>query len=276
MGMQETRPIETEALSGLAADPVAGSVAGPVAPAYYARGTSGWRAWWTLLHLPYTAMHLSFVVLGAGLAPELNLRNLAATVLSFFFALGIAAHVLDELNGRPLGTDIPRPALVVAAVLGLGIAAAIGVAGMFVSNAQLLWFILVGVFLAFSYTLELFGGLFHTAMWFGLAWGAFPVLTGNFAQTGQISYVALLGAAFALVMAMAQRALSTPARQLRRKVDAVEGEIRFQDGQITPLKRSLLLKPLEQTLRLLVVMSVLAALMVLATHLARGTWIAGF
>lgn len=116
-------------------------------------------------------MHLSFVLLGAGLAPELNLRNLIATALSFFLALGIAAHALDELNGRPLGTDIPRRSLGLAVLLGLGIAAAIGGVGVFISNAQLVWFILVGVFLAFSYTLELFGGFFHTAVWFGLAWG---------------------------------------------------------------------------------------------------------
>lgn len=167
-------------------------------------------------------MHLSFFLLGAGLALELNLRNLLATALSFFLALGITAHALDEPNGRPLRTDIPRRSLVLAVLLGLGIAAAIGVFGMFVSNAQLLRFILIGVFLAFSYTLELFGGFFHTAVWFGLACGTFPVLTGNFAQTGQISYIALLGAAFASVMAIAQRALSTSARNLRRKVDAVE------------------------------------------------------
>ena len=33
--------------------------------------------------------------------------------------------------------------------------------------------------LALSYSLELFGGLIHTGLWFGLAWGAFPVLTGG-------------------------------------------------------------------------------------------------
>lgn len=264
MGTQETRPIET------------GAAPDAIAPAYYAHGTHGWRAWWTLLHLPYTAMHLSFVVLGAGLAPVLNLRNLAATILSFFLALGIAAHALDELNGRPLGTDIPKPALVLAAVLGLGIAAAIGVIGVLISDVHLLWFILIGVFLVISYSLELFGGLFHTELWFGLAWGAFPALTGSFAQMGQLGYVALLGAAYALAMAMAQRMLSTPARYLRRKVDTVEGQIRLRDGQTTPLNRSLLLEPLERTLRLLVVMSILVALMVLATHLAAGSWIAGF
>lgn len=77
-------------------------------------------------------------------------------------------------------------------------------------------------------------------------------------------------------MAMAQRALSTPARNLRRKADVVEGQIRFRDGQIIPVNRPLLLQPLEQALRLLVLMSVLVALMVLATHFARGTWVAGF
>jgi hypothetical protein len=264
VGTQETRPLET------------GAPADAIAPAYYAQGASGWRAWWTLLHPPYTAMHLSFVILGAGLAPELNLRNLTATLLAFFFALGITAHALDELAGRPLGTNIPRPVLVLAAVVGLGVAVAFGVVGLFVVNIHLLWFILVGVFLVLSYSLELFGGLIHTDVWFGLAWGAFPVLTGYFAQDGQITVVALLGAAYALVMAMAQRALSTPARRLRRKVDAVEGQIRYKDGQTIPLNRTLLLDTLERVLRLLVAMSVLVAVAVLATHLAQGTWVSGF
>ncbi|HEY3340535.1 MAG TPA: hypothetical protein VGK81_00900, partial [Anaerolineae bacterium] len=154
--------------------------------------------------------------------------------------------------------------------------AAIGVIGVLVSDVRLIWFILAGVFLVMSYSLELFGGLFHTDVWFGLAWGAFPVLTASFAQLGQFSYVSLLGAAYALVMAMSQRTLSTPARHLRRKVDAVEGQIRFRDGQTITLNRRQLLDPLERSLRLLVAMSVLVALMVLAAHLARGSWITGF
>jgi uncharacterized membrane protein YccF (DUF307 family) len=244
--------------------------------AYYAQGRSGLRAWWTLLHPPYTLMHLSFVVVGAALAPELNLRNLIATLLAFFLAVGIAAHALDELAGRPLGTTISRAALIAAAAGGLGAAAAMGFIGVFLSDFHIIWFVIAGVFLAVSYNLELFGGIFHTDLWFGLAWGAFPALTANFAQTGTITLLALLGAGYALAISLTQRQLSTPARRLRRRVDSVAGTLSFRDGTTIHIDRELLLKPLERALRLLVAASLLIAAALLAMRLLRGEWITGF
>ena len=70
-------------------------------PAFYAAGAGGWRDWWTILHPPYTAWHLSYVVIGASLAPHVDAGRLLATLLAFFLAVGIAAHLLDELHGRP-------------------------------------------------------------------------------------------------------------------------------------------------------------------------------
>ena len=58
-----------------------GEGAGPERPAFYALAPGGWRDWWTLLHPPYTAWHLSYVVIGASLAPDVNLRWLGETVL---------------------------------------------------------------------------------------------------------------------------------------------------------------------------------------------------
>ena len=78
-------------------------------PAFYALAPGGWRDYVTLLHPPYTAWHLSYVVIGAGLAPKLYEGRLAAALVAFFLALGIAAHALDELNGRPLADADPRP-----------------------------------------------------------------------------------------------------------------------------------------------------------------------
>ena len=244
--------------------------------AYYARGRKGWRAWWTLLHPPYTLMHLSFVVVGATLAPELNLRNLIATLLAFFLAVGIAAHALDELAGRPLGTNIPKSVLIVTALAGLSAAVAIGVVGAIMISSHLIMFVMVGVFLASSYNLELFGGVFHTNLWFGLSWGAFPALTAYFVQTGMINEIGLLGAGYGLAMALTQRQLSTPARRLRRRAIRVEGEIQFRDGTTLPINRHLLLEPLERGLRLLVTASVLIAATLLAMRLLRDEWVLGF
>ena len=77
-------------------------------PAFYALPRGGWRDYVTLLHLPYTAWHLSYVVVGGCLAAEVSWGRLGLTVLAFFLAMGIGAHALDELAGRPLRTAIPR------------------------------------------------------------------------------------------------------------------------------------------------------------------------
>ncbi len=163
-----------------------------LAPAYYAARTTGWRRdVWALLHPPYTAWHLSYVLIGASLAPAVSVVRLVATVLAFFLAVGIAAHALDELRGRPLQTEIPAGVLWTAAVIGLLGAVGVGIAGVFVVGPWLLPFIAMGVFFVFAYNLELLRGKVHGDFWFALSWGAFPVLTAYFAQTGRLSLAAL-------------------------------------------------------------------------------------
>src|SRR3954451_10851398 len=98
-----------------------------VRPAYYALERGGWRDYVTLLHPPYTAWHLSYVAIGAALAPRFHLDRLLWALAAFFLAMGIAAHALDELNGRPLQTRIPVRTLWLLAAGGLAGAAAIGV-----------------------------------------------------------------------------------------------------------------------------------------------------
>ena len=108
------------------AEPVPGRVPPKAAPAFYALGGGGWRDYVTLLHPPYTLWHLSYVVLGAALSPTVRYDRLAATLLAFFLALGVAAHALDELAGRPLRTRIPSSILVTLAIGGLSGATASG------------------------------------------------------------------------------------------------------------------------------------------------------
>ena len=55
----------------------------------------------------------------------------------------------------------------------IGGAVAIGIGAALAWTLWLLPFVAVGAFLVFAYNLELFGGLFHTDLWFALAWGAF-------------------------------------------------------------------------------------------------------
>ncbi len=109
------------------------------------------------------------------------------------------------------------------------------------------------------YNLELLGGRLHTDLGFALSWGAFPVLTAFVAQTGTLRLEAVLAAAWATVLSLAQRRLSTPVRQLRREVVSVEGRLDLRDGSQVALTRHALAGPSEAALRLLGVAAVLLA-----------------
>ncbi len=220
-----------------------------LAPAYYAPRTTGWRRdVWALLHPPYTAWHLSYVLIGASLAPTVNVIRLVATLLAFFLAVGIAAHSLDELRGRPLRTELPAAVLWTAAVFGLAGAVALGVAGVWVVGPWLLPFIAAGAFFVFAYNLELLHGRVHGDFWFALSWGAFPVLTAYFAQSGRLSLAAVAAAAAGYAFSYAQRMLSTPARLLRRRSRSVTGALTLNDGSQVALDKPTLLRPLERAL----------------------------
>jgi hypothetical protein len=185
-------------------------------PAFYALESGGWRDYVTILHVPYTAWHLSYVAIGAALAPELHTDRLLAALLAFFLALGIGAHALDELQGRPLRTRIPTAVLWALALASIGTAVATGIAASLAWTPWLLAFVAAGSFLVFAYNLELFGGLFHTGLWFALGWGAFPLLTGYFVVAEELTPEAVLAAGFAVATSLAQNALSTPVRAVRR------------------------------------------------------------
>ena len=221
-----------------------------LAPAYYTGRSTGWRRdVWAVLHPPYTAWHLSYVLIGAGLAPTVRADRLIVTLLAFFFAVGISAHALDELKGRPLGTEIPGPVLTAGAAIGLVVAIGLGVAGVPRVGLGLLPFIAVGVLFVFAYNLELLGGRLHGDFWFALSWGAFPVLTAYFAQAGRLSVGAVAAAAGAFAFSFGQRSLSTPARLVRRRSRSVTGTLTLNDGSEVKLDEAALLRPLERALR---------------------------
>jgi hypothetical protein len=188
------------------------------------------------------------VVIGACLAPQVNLTRLVATLLAFLGAVGFAAHALDELHGRPLGTHIPSAALTALAVVGLVGAIVLGVAGLSRVGWVLIPFMVLGPFLVVAYNFELFGGLVHTDVGFALAWGSFPVLVAYVAQTGNLAASPVLAAAAAFALSAAQRQLSTPARAIRRRVTALEGRITLKGGEVIPLDERILLAPLERAL----------------------------
>lgn len=203
-----------------------------VRPAFYALARGGWRDYVTLLHPPYTLWHLSYVALGASLAPHFRLDRLLWGLAAFFLAMGVAAHALDELKGRPLRTAIPTPVLVGLAASSLAGAVAIGVGAAAAWGWGLLAFVAVGAIAVPAYNLEL---ALHNDAGFSLLWGAFPALTGYFVEAQTLRIEALAVAAFAFAASLAQRSLSTPVRQSRRTESTTAG-----------------IEPIERALRLLV------------------------
>src|SRR5207245_4017251 len=174
----------------------------------------------TLLHPPYTAWHLAYVAVGAALAPHFHLNRLLWALLAFFLAMGVAAHALDELKGRPLRTAIPDAGLVALAAASLTGAVVVGVGAAHAWGYGLLVFVAVGAVAVPAYNLEL---AFHTDLGFALLWGAFPVLTGYFVEAQTLRFEAVAAALFALAASAAQRVLSTPVRRARREDATIEG-----------------------------------------------------
>ena len=235
-------------------------------PAFYALAPGGWRDYVTLLHPPYTLWHLSYVAVGAALAPHLEPARLGWTLAAFALAMGVGAHALDELRGRPLQTRIPDRVLWALAGLSLGAAAAIGVVAALAWTPWLLAFVAFGVFIVPAYNLELAGGRFHNSFWFAVAWGAFPALTGYFAAAETLRAEAVLAAGYAALFSYAQRVLSTPVRTLRRRVRTVSGELEYADGTREPVTEATLIGAPEAALQVLAGTAVVLAVALLVAR----------
>lgn len=229
------------------------------APAFYALRSGGARDYVTLLHPPYTAWHLSYAVVGGCLVAAVDWWVLGLTVLAFALAMGVGAHALDELNGRPLKTRISSRVLVALAVVSVALAAALGIAVALERTLWILPLVAIGAALVPVYNLELLGGRIHTDVGFGLAWGAFPLVTAYVAQTGAFRLETALAAAWATLLSLAQRRLSHTARRLRRETAQVEGRLVLEDGSVEALTRTTLLEAPEAALRLLAASTVVLA-----------------
>jgi len=233
--------------------------------AFYALRPGGWRDLVTLLHPPYTAWHLSYVALGAAAAPHVHAGRVAATLVAFFLAVGVAAHALDELRGRPLRTCLSDRLMWGVAVAGLAGALALGALGAFTVSLGLLGFMVAGAIAVLAYNLELFGGAIHNSAGFALAWGGLPALTGYWINALALRPPGVVVALACVLLSLAQRRLSTPARELRRRTVALTGRQLFSSGDEVELSAVRLAEPLEGALgALATALPLLAAGLVLA------------
>ena len=194
-------------------------------PAFYALSSGGWRDYVTLLHPPYTLWHLSYVAVGAGLAAHFSWTRFVAALAAFALAMGVGAHALDEVQGRPLRTRIPDRTLWALAVGSIAAASAIGIYACVAWTWWLAPFVVAGAFIVAAYNLELFGGAFHSTLWFALAWGSLPALAAYVVEAETLRAEAVAAAIYAALLSYAQRVLSTPVRAARRQEGTVNSEL---------------------------------------------------
>jgi hypothetical protein len=236
-------------------------------PAFYALGRGRLGDLVSLLHPPYTAWHLSYFAIGSAAAPHVYGNRVTWGLIAFALAVGVSAHALDELHDRPLKTAFSDAALIAAAVVSLVGAIAVGVAGVITVSGWLAPFVLAGALFLPAYNLELASGRFHGDLAFALGWGAFPAFTGYFVNSGEVGASGVLVALGCTALSVAQRRLSTAARELRRQTLAVTGTRLLRDGSREELSAEAMLTPLDGALAALSVATVLTAAGLLAVRL---------
>lgn len=242
------------------------ATAAPAPPAFYALRPGAWRDYVTLLHPPYTVWHLSYVVMGAALAPTVRYDRLGASLLAFFLALGLGAHALDELHGHPMQTRMSDGALRSIAAAAIAGAVALGVVGAVLVSPWLLAFVAFGAFVAPAYNLEWFHGRLHSDVWFAIAWGAFPFLTSYWITAEHFAPAAGAGAVAVLLLSLAQRLLSKRVRDLRRRAQTIVGQVAYKSGETRAIDRAWALTTDESALMLLAATVPLLSIAMLAAR----------
>ena len=257
-------PAAAVASAAVASAPTASSLPqAALPPAFYATRGGGWRDYWTLLHPPYTIWHLSYVLLGAAIAPAPDPKIVAGALVAFGLAVGVGSHAFDELQGRPLRTKIPSPVLVAMGTTALLVAVAIGLVGATMFGPVFLLFVAAGASVVVLYGFEV--PFVHSDVGFAVGWGAFPVAATAYA-TGAHPVPTILAALAAALMSLAQRRLSTRARLIRRRAVSVSGEIVYSDGSKESIDAPSLIGAGEGALSILWVALLAVSLAVLLSH----------
>lgn len=178
-----------------------------------------------LLFLPYTAMVLSFTVIGSLTAPRVHWDRVVALVIVYFLGLGIAAHALDALGSKetkPWGEVLTKRQLWLMATLSLVAAYLVAIYYM-ILYAPLLWTVAIAEgFFVFAYNLEWFGGRFHSDRWFAFSWGFLPVLAGYILQTNRVSAAASILAGSMALMSLIEIKASRPYKELKKRSPVLE------------------------------------------------------
>jgi len=228
--------------------------------AWYARGGSKTRELYTIIHLPYTSMVLSYVLIGAAISPSIYPQRVGLTLLAYFLGLGLSAHALNEIHAKHWGSALSKHELRIIFFLPLTGALAIGAYGMYVLHDHssgglvaplvLLVFIVLETFFLFAYNTELSSGKLHSDLAFAFSWGALPAITSYYVNAVTITLAAILVTLGLATTAGIEINLSRWCKDFRRRNSL--SEIRFEDNSRLNLTTAELIAKPETALVLIV------------------------
>ena len=142
---------------------------------------------WTILHLPYTLMNLSFLAIGFGLSGVQRWDVFFGIMIAYFLGLGLAAHSFDQLPG--MGSNyikhLTPKELWLIGLSSLTLALMVGIYWMLELEAwHLLWMIPLQTLFVWAYPNSKFmGGFFHGDGSFAVSFGFIPVMVGYYINT---------------------------------------------------------------------------------------------
>jgi hypothetical protein len=242
--------------------------------AWYARSGTRVRELYTIMHLPYTSMVLSYILIGAMFSPTIHLDRIVLTVAAYFLGLGISAHALNELHSANWTEALGKNELTVLFAAPLAGALAIGVYGivqLFALSHSILppsiltTVILVELFFLFAYNTDSFNGRFHGDISFALSWAALPTLVSYYVNALTITPGAVLIAFAMAATAGIEINLSRWCKQLRRR--SAMSELHFADGTHQEMNTFELVAKPEKALKLIVVVVDMIAISLIAYRL---------
>lgn len=234
--------------------------------AWYAQTGSKTRELFTIMHLPYTSMVLSYILIGASLSPSIYLTRLILTLVAYFLGLGISAHALNELHARHWGKELNKGELEILFAVPLVGAILIGFYGMNVlyessgtplASLVLLSFMALETFFVFAYNTNFSGGRFHSDLAFALSWGALPTIISYYVNALTITLPAVLISSAMAATAGIEINLSRWCKDFRRKSPLIK--MQFADSTELNLNTTGLIARPEKALKLIVVVVDLVA-----------------
>jgi hypothetical protein len=240
------------------------------AGAWYARSGSKIRELYTIMHLPYTSMVLSYTLIGAALAPAVYPSRVILTLVAYFLGLGLSAHALNELYGRHWGESLSKRELQVLFGVPLIGAILIGLyatmtlyasSGTLFASFVLLLFIALETLFVFMYNTDFFGGRFHSDLAFAFSWAALPTLIGYYVNAMTITVDSILMSIAMAATAGIEINLSRWCKDFRRKSPLTK--IRFADSTELDLSTTELIAKPEKSLKLIVIVVDLVAIVLI-------------